>query len=243
MGTYTDKVRHYFRFNASELRGMVITILIVGFIWGFNDGADEFIFRSWFAHMILSILIAAVAILIKESTHKLVGLSAGYRVEFQMWWYGLLVALAICFVTRGYVPILITGGLMFHHIAIHRLGFFRYGTNTLDLGMISMMGPIGNIIFATIIKNIDLYLIPLGPIADEIFKFNMIFAVVNLLPMPPLVGSNFFFRTRLGYFFCFGFILFYVIGILFGVYSWFLGILGAILLWAGFFFFYERAAI
>jgi len=195
-------------------------------------------------HMVISIAIAGVAILVKESTHKLMGLSAGYRVEYQMWLYGLILALAVCIVSRGYIPLIITGGFMLHHMAMHRLGFFRYGTNTLDLGMIALMGPIANIIFATIIMNIHLYIIPLGPIAPEFFKFSLVFAVMNLLPIPPLAGSKFFFRTRLGFFFIFGFILVYTIFIyFFDIYSWFLGLLGALIVWGSFYLLFEKDAM
>lgn len=230
--TYKDKVHKYYPFTQLEIRNIMITIIIIGFMYGFNDGRPEFNLALYSYNMVVSMGIAAITMLVFLSGQRFAGLSAGYRVEFQMWWAGLILALIITFITRGYVWIPIAGGMMLHHMSGHRLGFFRYGLNMLDNGIIASCGALACVIFATIVKQTAIWTgFGALPIINKIYWFALVFAVVNMLPIPPLAGSKLLYNSRLPYVFIFAFILVYVILAAFGLFSWILALIGAFILW------------
>jgi hypothetical protein len=230
--TYKDKVKKYAPFSILEARNIILTILVIGFMYGFNDGQKDFNISFYAYNMTVSMGIAAVTTLVFLIGQRLAGLSAGYRVEFLMWWPGLIVALIISFITRGYIWIPLAGGMFLHHMPGHRLGFFRYGTNMLDNGIIATSGPLACVLFATILKQIHLWfnIFPEG-IITQIFWFCLIFAWVNMLPIPPLAGSKMMYHSRLTYSFLFGFISTYALLAYFELFSWILGLIGATIIW------------
>ncbi|MFT4343986.1 MAG: hypothetical protein ACMXYE_04535 [Candidatus Woesearchaeota archaeon] len=239
MATYTDKVKRYYPFTVTEARNILITILIIGFMYGFNDGRPDWDAAYWSYNMLVSVAIAAITMLVFLTGQRLAAFSAGYRVEFQIWWPGLIVALILTFITRGWIWIPIAGGMIIHHLAGHRLGFFRYGLNMLDNGIIAASGPLANILFATIVKEMGNLIMPASsiPIIEQIYWFNLVFALVNMLPIPPLAGSKLLYNSRLPYVFIFSFILVYVLLAAMQLYSWIFALIGAIILW---FIFYVK---
>ena len=42
-------------------------------------------------------IISLLVILVHESGHKLMGVYSGYKVKTRIWWYGISIALIICF--------------------------------------------------------------------------------------------------------------------------------------------------
>jgi len=231
MHSYIDKVKKYFPYTLPELRNIVLSILVIGFMYGFNDGSKEWNTINWSYNMLISIIIVAIVMLTYTAGQRFAGLSAGYKIEFQMWWPGLILALVITFITRGYIWIPIAGGVILHHLAAHRLGFFRYGINMLDNGVISAAGPFAVIGLATLLKQITLLFGIAVPVIDKLYFFSLIFALVNMLPIPPLAGSNLFFNGRMTYVYVFCFFLAYAALAFFKVYSWILGIILAAILW------------
>jgi len=184
--------------------------------------------------MLVSMGIVAISMLIFLTGQRVAGLSAGYRVEFQMWWPGLILALIVTFIARGHIWIPIAGGMLIHHMSGHRLGFFRYGLNMLDNGIIAACGPLFNILFATILMQFANWFGPASgvPIIDKIYWFNMVFALVNMIPIPPLAGSKLMYHNRLPFVFIFSFIVVYaLLAMVFHFYSWILALLGAIAIW------------
>ncbi|MFT4304290.1 MAG: hypothetical protein ACMXYG_07020 [Candidatus Woesearchaeota archaeon] len=233
MATYSDKIQKYFPFTLLETRNIALTIFLIGFMYGFNDGQPTFELSYWSYNLVVSIGITAITMLVFLAGQRFAGLSAGYRVEFQMWWPGLILALIITFVTRGFIWIPIAGGMMIHHMSGHRLGFFRYGTNLLDNGIIATSGPLACIIFGTILKQLANWFGPASgiPIIDKIYFFTLIFALVNMIPIPPLAGSKLIYNSRLPFIFIFAFMVVYAILAVFGIFSWILALLGALALW------------
>ncbi|MCB9358651.1 hypothetical protein H6503_01845 [Candidatus Woesearchaeota archaeon] len=243
MSNYSDKINKYFPFTLLEARNIVLTILIIGFMFGFNDGADEFNLIHWSYNLLVSVGIVAIVMIVFLTGQRIAGLSAGYRVEFQMWWPGLILALIITFIARGHIWIPIAGGMLVHHMSGHRLGFFRYGLNMLDNGIIAASGPLATVIFGTVLKQIANWFGPPAgiPIIDKIYFFALIFALVNMIPIPPLAGSKLIYNSRLPFIFIFSFMVAYAILAAFGVFSWILALLIALLLWLWYYIKVEAA--
>ena len=245
---FQDKVKRYFKFSKEEVTGILIAALVFGFIasyreWGYGA---EFEFFVGLKNLINATIISLLAIIIHESAHKLYGVHRGYEVKTKIWWYGITAAIILCIISRGYLWFFALSGMTLHHLAIQRLGKFRYGIRPIDLGMIGLAGSLANIMLATLLKTLILWF-PTLPInaalVHKAFLINWAVAVFNLLPIPPLDGIHTFFYSRLFYVTIFGFIAGYGLLVYFSIYSWIFAILIAGIAWLLFYIYFEKEAI
>ncbi len=240
-----NKIKKYFRFSTDEIKGIIIAILIIGFIISFKEwGYEEFDWAIGLRNLLSSILIAAACIIVCQTAHKIAALKAGFTAEFKMWLYGLIIGLVLILVSRGNLWFIAPGGIVIYHMAAHRLGYFRYGTNMWALGMISLAGPLAVIVFGGFFKTLILYFpwVPLNVfLVDKLFKFSLIYAFYNLLPIPPLVGANLFFATRNWYVFIMGTVVAYIIMLLvFNFYSYILALIIGGVIWLLYYATFEK---
>jgi len=194
-----DKIKRYYKFSPAELKSLIISIIIVAFIISFKEwGVGEvFDFKIGLFNFINSILIVALSFIVHISAQRVWALATGYKHEYQMWGIGLGIGLILSFVTNGKVWIIIPGGFVIHHLAGHRLGWFRYGINYWALGLIAFAGPMASIIFAIIFKSITG--VVSNALIQKIIIFNIIYAVFSMVPIPPLDGSKIYFGSRMFY--------------------------------------------
>jgi len=234
-----DKIKRYFRFTQDEIKALIITIIVLSFIVGFNDKSEAFNFSHWSTNLFLVFVIIVIAVMVHISAQKIIGLSLGYNIEYNIWWAGLIVGLVLSIVTSALFKgnfslwLLIPGGIVIHHLASHRLGYFRYGINTVSMSIISIAGPLANIIIATLLWTLQLWfhLFPESYALQQFILINWIFAVCTLLPIPPLNGSKVFFQSRLVFVFAFAFILGYMFLLIFKIHSFIGAFLIALILW------------
>jgi len=205
MGVYKDRVKNHFKFNLGEIRDLVIAMLVMSFIFGFDDGREIFILFLWVANLIKIFAIVLFSVLLHVSLQKLVALITGHRVEFRLWIYGALIGLLIAVVSNGRLYFLAAGGILIEHMALHRLGMFRYGINSVHSMIIAFTGPLSNIILALICKL--LYLSTGIEVFSIIVTVNIWYAIFSILPIPPLDGSTVFFGGRSTYVLLFSFII------------------------------------
>ena len=130
------------------------------------------------------------------------------------------------------------------HQPLLRIGRFRYSTTIWEYGIVSFFGPLAVILFVTFFKTIELWLpfhiLPVM-ITSSLFKFGMYYAVLNLLPFPPLDGSKLLYSSRLTYAFLFGTVFGYVmLFLLAGIYSYIFALVIGGLFWLAFLIFFER---
>lgn len=206
MGEVIDlfaKIKKYYKFSPAELRSLIVTIVIFAFIISFREwgiGAEINIGLGLF-NLFNALLIVTLSVLVKQSVHRVTALTASYRAEYKLWSFGILIALVCVFLTNGKLWFLIPGSIMIHHLAGHRLGWFRYGINYWALGLISLWGPVALMLLAIFFK--VLYLIYPNPLVYKAFLFNLVFAVWSMIPIPPADGSRIFYGSRLLFIFTF----------------------------------------
>jgi len=201
-----EKIKLYFRFSPDELKGIIITILIIGFMLSFNDwnitGSNKFDGRVGTQHLIISLLVVAISILINLTVKRIAALNIGYRLEYRMWLPGLLFGLITCLILNtlfggfnwGWVFIA-PGSILLHHLVGHRLGFFRYGINLWSKSMIIIWGLVATMAVATLFK--ILYTSdPTNYFYYKMFVFNLVLAVFLALPIPPSDGAFVMYATR-----------------------------------------------
>tara|TARA_Y100000310_G_scaffold345388_1_gene464387 strand:+ start:1684 stop:2439 length:756 start_codon:yes stop_codon:yes gene_type:complete len=240
---YWDKVKRYYPFNKDEKKALLITTVVLAFIIGFNDGSSQFNLSKWLLHFIFIFIGVGISVLFHESGHRLVAFPAGFKVEYQLWWYGLVIGIIFALFSKGNIWILVPGGIWAHHMLIHRLGFFRYGPNTFAISVIALSGPLASIICATLIKTIQWIFFSAGsPFLQKLFIFNLAYAVWSLIPIPPLDGSKVFFHSRLTFAFIFGCVLGYTVLAAFGIFSWILALIIGGLIWLVYYVYFEVGA-
>ena len=241
--SYIDTVKRYFRFSKQEIKALSVVVLVFAFIFSYNEwGYEKFDFFIGLKNFIRAIIIVGLGVFIHEAGQRLAALKVGFKTEVRVWWYGIIAALILAILSDGKLLFFAATGVWIHHLASHRLGYFRYGPNVEAFGIIALMGPIANIVAATLVKflQVNVHLLPMDSVfIQKFFFFNWLFALLNLLPIPPLDGSRLLFYSRLTYAFVFGSIAGYLILYSFGIYSYILALLIGGLVWLLFYVFFE----
>jgi len=157
MGEIVDlgaKIKRYFKFSPLEIRHFIIIVVVFAFIISIREWGpgDQFEFLTGLFNFLRAIIIIAISLFVYHSAQKIAGLHVGYRVEYQLWSLGLLFGLILVFVTTSFNAtfwfwFLVPGGILVHHLAKHRIGFYRYGLGYFAVGMIAFAGPVASIIF------------------------------------------------------------------------------------------------
>lgn len=195
---YIDKVKRFYKYTPYDIRGLAVSILVIAFIISFKEwGTTNFDLGTGLYNMFNSILIAGLSILVHDMGQRLWGLVIGYRVEFKMWTFGLILALVIAFLSNGNLWLIVPAGFMIHHLAGPRLGWFRYGLNYFGQAMIALAGPLFTLMLIILFKVLSVF--SANALIEKAIIFNVIYAITSLLPIPPLDGSKIYFGSRMLY--------------------------------------------
>ena len=193
-----DKIKRYYKFTSYELRGLIISILVIAFIISFKEwGITTFDYKSGLYNFLNAVLIVALSILVHDTGQRLWSLAIGYRLEFKMWTFGLVIALIIAFLSNGNLWLIVPAGFMLHHLAGPRLGWFRYGINYLGQAMVALAGPLFTLMLIILLKVLGAF--SANPLIQKAIIFNVVYAITSLMPIPPLDGSKIYFGSRMLY--------------------------------------------
>ncbi|RMF54504.1 hypothetical protein D6745_05065 [Candidatus Woesearchaeota archaeon] len=199
-------VSEYFRFENEEIKGLTITILVLSFIMSFREwGTDKFDVGTGLTNLFNTIVIVTIAIIVREFAQRIFALRHGYRYEYRMWMYGLIIGLVLVFASYGWLTFIAPGGLVLHQITRARIGKFRHGLSYMNILQVSLAGPVANIILAMVFKMF--MFLPNTALIEKAITINILIAVFALLPIPPLNGANVFFQSRLIYVFSYASII------------------------------------
>lgn len=198
---WIDRIRRYYKFSRSEQLFLLISILAMAFIVGFRFEGDKFVLGTFLNNFAISLVAVVVAVFAHESAHRIFGLNMGYKTEFKPFIYGLLAGVILAFMTDGHFIFLAYSGVLLNIMEKHRLGYFRYHLGYFDLGKASLAGPLTNLLIAIVVKSMGF--LP-QPVAEKLILVNVLFAITNVLPIPPLDGANIMYASKTAYPFVFG---------------------------------------
>lgn len=127
----------------------------------------------------------SLAFVVHEIAHKALAANYGYQSFYQMWPQGLFLALLLGIATSGRFIFAAPGAVMIQ--AAH--------SSQKENGIISLSGPLTNLVLAGLF--FLLFLLPSMPdllvfMAVVGVRINLLLALFNLLPFPPLDGSKIF---------------------------------------------------
>ena len=208
-------------FTETEKKHILFSILIISFVFAYNDKSKTFQLGYWLFNLIKTIIIVTIILVIYEYSHKYLAKKYGATTEHKILsikQYGLKVTRKLKKeIPLGVIlPILITlisaGKLFFpltNQFAINserkrRIGRkFQYVTNY-ESAKIAAFGSIIIIFFSYTLKTISL--ITPFTFSYTIFISNII-AIFSLVPLPKTNGSMIFFGSKTLYILTLTFIL------------------------------------
>ncbi len=200
--------KKYFTFDQKEIRDIIITVLVIGFIFSFKEwGEETFDMIVGLQNLFNSIVIVGLAFLVHEAAHKGFAIGKGYEAKYRMWFPGLMIGLLVTVLSNGELFFLAPGFVMINAISFHRVGHYKPFLTYKDNAIISYVGPLANIVLGLLFKVLGSFPLINESLVMKAMIINAWLAVFNILPIPPLDGSKVFFGSRLFYFFGAGFIV------------------------------------
>ncbi|MBI4438312.1 hypothetical protein HY640_00095 [Candidatus Woesearchaeota archaeon] len=231
---WLSEIKRYYGFSRSELKWLLLSVVVMAFIVGFDDGRPEFNALFWGFNFLLSLVAVAIAVFVHESAHRITGIEQGYKTSFKPSLYALIAGLIISFMSYGKVVFLAYGTCFINIIEKHRLGYFRYQLGYFHLGTTTLMGPLANMLAAVVF-----HALPLVPDAlrEKIVWVNILVALTSFLPVPGLDGPQILYASRWLYFLVLGAMIALSVFMLKGFPWWAViiaAVLGGVACWVGF---------
>jgi Zn-dependent protease len=183
-------------FSGKEIRDLLISVIVLGFLFSFRMQVlvAEY-FLSFLLNWFLSSLIVGIAFIGHELAHKFIAMRYELKAEYVLWPQGVLISLAVFFLTGGSFIFAALGFVSISTFYSVRLGY-RYVSLTLEeAGIISASGPAANLVIALI----SAMFTPFSELALISMNLNLILAIFNLIPFPPLDGSKVFTWSRIAW--------------------------------------------
>lgn len=201
-----DKIKKYYSFTGGEIVGLVSSIVLIAFMISFKEwGTETFDASAGLVNFFNAIVIVALSMLVHDAGQRIWGLAIGFRIEYKVWIVGIIFGLMVTFVSKGNLWVILPGYIVVHHMAGHRLGFFRYGINIVGQGMIAFAGPLANLALVIFLKFVNIFVS--NALIEKAIFFNVIYIITSMLPIPYLDGSRLYFASRMIYAFMMPFIV------------------------------------
>lgn len=195
---YMDKLKRYFLPERREFLSMLPPVVAMAFIISFKEwGGEQFDASAGLVNFVRALVIVLISFLVFDAGQRLWGLGVGFRLRFKVWPIGILLGLVVCFLTNGSLWLLLPSGFLVEHLPGHRLGFFRYGINLFPQALMALAGVFACIILIMLVK-IFSFVLP-AAFVEKTVLFNVVFAITQLVPIPPLAGSKIYFGSRMLY--------------------------------------------
>ena len=197
MGSYAEEHRTFFynlkRYGFSlskeELKQILITVLIIAFVWSFNKWGDvTFNLFEGIKNFFLGAIFAFIGLIFNQIGQRVVAVHYGYDPIYEYGILGLMVALVITFASRGLLVFFLPGAIHLRHLSASRLGEFRYFTNDWEWAKAGFMGPFMNILLAIVLSIFKSH-----PLVRQLMIINLLFAWYSLIPLPGNLGLYLFY--------------------------------------------------
>ena len=238
MYEFKYRIKRHLQFSNKELRDLGIALLIVAFIFAYDDKSEVFIASHWIANLFKILFMIFITFLVHELGHKIFALYMGMHAYFRVWPLGLFLGAVVAFISGGVVPLILPGRVEMKINTLNRLGHFRYGRNLFTGGFIAMAGPVANLLFATFFKTLSLFGIAVE-FFDQLTFINLYYAVFAMLPLHMTDGVHMFYASRNWYVIIFASLVGYILLYMLQIYSLIFALLIGLAAWFLFYYFFE----
>lgn len=205
-------------FDKKEVRYYLITILILAFVFGFNDKAASFEISHWINNFFMVLIVVIISFLLGHAAHKTVAQKFYAKSEYNLWMIkrfgfaphmktrvgkreftipGLIFPIMVTLVSNGlwYFPVVGTYNLIEEHVK--RTGKIFTKLTGYERGVIYLAAPLTNLILFFIF----LFVSKTYPAFGIFVSVNLWLALFGLLPLPGLIGAEILFGSLPLYFF------------------------------------------
>jgi len=178
-----------FTFNLMEIRDLTISVLILGLIFSIALPSFQIERSTPIMNFLIAIVIVGPALLFHELAHKFVAQKYGCKAVYVIWPMGIMLSVFLTLITAGNIIFAALGAVAISTSYATRVGYRYVGLSGQELGKIAASGPFTNMIIA-VIAYIFMWVNP--QIFQAIVSINLLVALFNLMPFPPLDGSKIF---------------------------------------------------
>tara|TARA_Y100000034_G_scaffold118928_1_gene160175 strand:+ start:1367 stop:2110 length:744 start_codon:yes stop_codon:yes gene_type:complete len=208
-------------FRKQEIKPLIISILVLTFVFSYNDKSASFNLFFWILNFIKFLIIISISILFKEfikkcyakiygasSEHKIwniqrIGLRAKHRLKYKIP-IGIILPLLITIFSLGHLYFPITSESSISFSKTKRTGRKFINLPEWEEAKISLMGPFSSLFLVFLFKILSI----ITPFSfSSIIFVNSLLAVFYMLPFPQIEGGKVFFGSKTYFVLAFTFIL------------------------------------
>ena len=165
-------------FKEEEIRDLLVSVLALVLIFSWKPFPDYGINLN---SLSTYVVIIVSAFLLHELAHKFIARKFGFTSVYQMWTYGILLGLVLMiFGIRFVAP----GAVLVFSYRFGRWPHRKTPMQVAETGITAAVGPLTNLILAILATLFT------GDFFHQMTFINAWLALVNMLPVPPLDGSN-----------------------------------------------------
>ena len=207
-------------FSRQELRHVLVTVIFLGLIFGFDDGSTTFDVSSWFLYLLWALLLSGFFFLVRLGVQKRVGDFYDALVEYRLWFtrrygvakrqvlrrpipLGILAALLVTLASAGQLFVTCLGHLYISP-KLSRLGRGFAEVTEFEESLISFSGVAVHLGFMVLFSWLSIFL---GVDFSFALLINSVMLFFLMIPIPPLEGGLMFFGSRHLYVFSVAFCL------------------------------------
>ena len=189
-----ERIEDGYAFKRRVIPNEVTELLIAWAVLGFCFSASSLGSPSMFATSFLaSLLTVGLGFIAHELSHRYYARKFGCSAEFKLWPMGLFIALIFAVITQGTIIFAAPGAVYI----TPRISALSFGVSKREYGIISLSGPMANILVALVFLTAYLSAIPvLSSIGYLGFTVNMWLAAFNLIPFGMMDGRKIFDWSR-----------------------------------------------
>jgi Zn-dependent protease len=168
---------------------LLVAWLVLGFCFSANTLSNLSSFPMMFAVSLVTLGLGFVG---HELAHRYLARRYGCWAEFRLWGWGLLMAIVFALISGGRMIFAAPGAV---YIAPRSYGL-GYGITQKQNGLISLSGPVANILVALLLLLLSGSGGFIGLVGSTGFRVNTWLAAFNLLPFGMLDGRKVFSWSR-----------------------------------------------
>ena len=186
-----------YTFTLMEVRDLIISMLVLGLIFSAALPNFQVEQSSPLVNFGIAILIVGPALLFHELAHKIMAQRFGCKAAYTLWPAGIIISILLTLLTAGRVLFAALGAVVISTAYSTRLGYRFVVLSLNEMGRIAAVGPLTNILIA-IIAYAFVWISP--AIVGATITINLIVALFNVIPFPPLDGAKIFWWSKMGWF-------------------------------------------